>query len=384
MGSMDILALLMMPLNVMVGYLIPFLIALTVIVFVHEFGHFIVARWCGVKVETFSIGFGKEVTGWHDRHGTRWRIAWVPLGGYVRFEGDVNAASQAEEGAEKSLSPTSFHAKPVWQRALVVVAGPVANFILAIAILSATYMTVGIPMTAPRIDSVVAGSAADRAGLQPGDTFVTVNGTKIKYFNDLQEIVRPRAGETLTVEISRNGTLHSLSLTPSVREEDDGFGGKVRFGVLGVTHNTEGKDLVYERLPIHKAVALGADRTWYIISTTFKYLGQMITGHASSDQLGGPISIAKGAGDAASFGPLAFLSFVAFLSVSIGLLNLFPIPMLDGGHLVFYGVEALRGKPLGPEAQEWSFRIGFSLVLMLMVLGTFNDLVRVVSMAFGS
>ena len=379
---MDILTLLLMPLHMMVGYLVPFLIALTVIVFIHEFGHFIVARWCGVKVETFSIGFGKEIRGWYDKHGTRWRVAWVPLGGYVRFEGDVNAASQAE-ASDKPLAPTSFHAKPVWQRALVVVAGPLANLLLAIVILAGTFALVGIPMTAPRIDGVAPGSPAEKAGLQPGDTFLTINGQKIKYFMDVQEIVRPRAGETLIVEVARNGTTQTLNLTPGVREENDGFGGKFRFGVLGVTHNTNGQDEVYERLPLHQAVAKGVERTWYIIATTFKYMGQLFTGHASSDQLGGPISIAKGAGDAASFGPVAFMSFVAFLSVSIGLLNLFPIPMLDGGHLVFYGVEALRGKPLGPEAQEWSFRVGFSLVLMLMVLGTFNDIVRVVSMAFG-
>lgn len=380
---MDILTLLMMPLNVMVGYLVPFLIALTIIVFVHEFGHFSVARWCGVKVETFSIGFGKEVKGWFDRHGTRWRIAWVPLGGYVRFEGDVNAASQADTAGKAPLSPTSFHAKPVWQRALVVAAGPLANFILAILILAGSYMIVGVPMTTPRIDGVQAGSAADLAGLKPGDTFVSLNGVKVKYFSDVQEIVRPRAGETMAIEVARDGNILNLTLTPGVREESDGFGGKVKFGILGVTHNTTGQDEVYQRLPVHQALAKGTERTWFIISTTFRYLGQMVTGHAESNQLGGPIAIAKGAGDAASYGPLAFISFVAFLSVSIGLLNLFPIPMLDGGHLVFYAIEVVRGKPLGPEAQEWSFRVGFSLVLMLMVLGTFNDIVRVVSVAFG-
>jgi len=381
---MDILNLLHLPFSVSVLYALPFLLALLIIVFIHELGHFQVARWCGVDVEAFSIGFGKEITGWYDRHGTRWKLCWLPLGGYVKFRGDANAASMPDAAAVERArhDPGNFHGKPVWQRAAVVAAGPIANFILAIGIFAAAFMIVGAPIMEPRIDEVMPGSAAEEAGLQKGDLVVSIDGSAIRKFTDLQQKVITRAGEELTVVVDRAGQQMTFTVVPKLREEPDGFGGKLRIGLLGVKHNPDG-GVRYERMGPVEAVEAGAGRTWFIVESTFRYLGKVVTGRESADQLGGPIAMAKAAGDAASLGLFQFVSVIAFLSVSIGLINLFPIPMLDGGHLVYYAIEAVRGKPLGENAQEWGFRIGFSLVIMLMVVGTWNDLVRVATVMFG-
>ena len=381
---MDILNILHLPFSAGVLYALPFLVALLIIVFIHELGHFLVARWCGVDVEAFSIGFGKEITGWYDRHGTRWKLCWLPLGGYVKFRGDANAASMPDAAAVERArhEPGNFHGKPVWQRAAVVAAGPIANFILAIGIFAAAFMMVGAPIMEPRIDEVMPGSAAEEAGLQKGDLVLSIDGSAIRNFTDLQQKVVTRAGEQLAVVIDRAGQQMSITVVPKLREEPDGFGGKLRIGLLGVKHNPEG-GVRYERMGPIAAIEAGAGRTWFIVESTFRYLGKVVTGRESADQLGGPIAMAKAAGDAASLGFFQFVSVIAFLSVSIGLINLFPIPMLDGGHLVYYAIEAVRGKPLGENAQEWGFRIGFSLVIMLMVVGTWNDLVRVATVMFG-
>ncbi|MBI3672837.1 MAG: RIP metalloprotease RseP, partial [Rhizobiales bacterium] len=322
--------------------------------------------------------------GWYDRHGTRWKISWIPLGGYVKFLGDANPASLpgAAPAAGGPREPGDFHGKPVWQRAAVVAAGPVANFLLAIAIFTAAFAIVGVPVSEPRVDRVQAGSAAEKAGLKPGDLILSVDGRAIEYFSDLQEAIVTRAGEPMSVVIERGSERLTLAITPELREEPDGFGGKIRIGRLGVEHDPQG-DVTYQRYSPGKALQKGVERTWFIVSMTFDYLGKLVTGNEKADQLGGPIAMAKAAGDAASVGIFQFISVIAFLSVSIGLINLFPIPMLDGGHLVYYGIEALRGKPLGPNAQEWGFRIGFSLVIMLMVVGTWNDVIRLIAMAIG-
>jgi len=380
---MDFLSILQLPATTLVVYALPFLVALTIIVFIHELGHFLVARWCGVTVEAFSIGFGKEIIGWVDRKGTRWKLCWIPLGGYVRFAGDANAASMpSTDTAAQAREPGNFHGKPIWQRAAVVVAGPIANFILAVLIFTAAFAVLGIPVAEPRVDEVMAGSAAERAGIRSGDYIRTIDGAEIADFAELQQAIFMRAGERLTIVVERAGQRMTFEATPDLREESDGFGGKSRIGLLGVKHDDKGDKRV-ERLPVAKAFDKSVERTWFVVSTTFKYLGKIVTGHESADQIGGVASMAKLAGDAASAGPLEFLVAVAFLSISIGLINLFPIPMLDGGHLVYYGLEALRGKPLGPQAQEWGFRIGFSLVVALMVVGTWNDAVRLISMALG-
>ncbi|MGQ0484267.1 MAG: RIP metalloprotease RseP [Hyphomicrobiales bacterium] len=380
---MDFLSIVQLPATTLIVYAIPFLVVLTVIIFVHELGHFIVARWCGVTVEAFSIGFGREIFGWRDRKGTRWKLCWIPLGGYVRFAGDANAAGMpSADVTAQALQPGNFHGKPVWQRAAVVVAGPLANFILAIAIFTAAFTLLGVPASEPRVGEILAGSAAEKAGIKPGDLIRKVDGRDIESFADLQQSVMTRPGEPMIITIERTGQLIDIAAAPDLREEPDGFGGKVRIGLLGIKQDQTG-GLRYEKLPVAKALAKSVERTWFIVSITFKYLSKLVTGHESADQLGGPIAMAKAAGDAASVGLFQFVSVIAFLSISIGLINLFPIPMLDGGHLVYYGLEALRGKPLGPNTQEWGFRIGFSLVLALMVIGTWNDVVRLIAMAFG-
>jgi regulator of sigma E protease len=379
--AMELASLMNLPL----GYVLPFLVAITIIVFVHEYGHFQVARWCGVKVEAFSIGFGREIYGWNDRRGTRWKICWLPFGGYVRFEGDANAASMPGQPTE--LLPRSagnFHGKPIWQRAAVVAAGPFANFILAIAIFTAAYSLIGVPYAEPRVDEVIAGSAAEQAGLKPGDFIRKVDGNETPSFGAVQEIVWQQGGVALPVVVERAGGLIELTLTPRIQEMPDGFGGTLKVGLLGVRHNPATDQPLYERYPPHTAFVKGVERTWYIIATTGHYIGKLFTGAESIEQIGGPIAMAKGAGDTASSGGLAFISFVALMSVSIGLINLFPVPMLDGGHLVFYAVEALRGKPLGPNAQEWGYRIGFSFVVMLMLIGIWNDIARTISVVLGS
>lgn len=380
---MELLSFLSLPVSSLLFYAVPFILALTIIVFIHEYGHFQVARWCGVDVETFSIGFGREIFGWHDRRGTRWKLCWIPLGGYVKFRGDANAASMPEVPAEvEAHDPGNFHQKPIWQRAAVVAAGPIANFLLAIAIFAASFAIVGQPMVEPRVGEVTPGSAAERAGIKPGDLILQIDGQSIEQFSDLQKAVMMRAGEQMAILIDRAGSQVLVNAAPAVHEEPDGFGGKFRMGRLGIKSGSQGPT-DFKRLGPVEALGKSVSETWYIVSSTMGYLGKMVTGYEKADQLGGPISIAKAAGDAASLGAFQFIWVVAFLSVSIGLINLFPIPMLDGGHLVFYALEAVRGKPLGPNAQEWSFRIGFSLVIMLMLVGTLNDVGRLLSFVVG-
>jgi regulator of sigma E protease len=368
------------------AYVLPFVVALTIIVFIHELGHFLVARWCGVKVEVFSIGFGREIFGWDDRLGTHWKLCWLPFGGYVKFEGDANAASlpQTHVEPETERSPGNFHGKKVWQRTLVVAAGPFANFLLAIAIFTGVFAFIGLPMNEARVESVLAGSAAEKAGIKGGDLFTAIDGQKIETFSDLQGIVWARGGEQLTVTINRGGAILNLQLTPDIKEDNDGFGGTIKHGLLGVQRANDLPGASLQRLPLPKAFAKGIDETWHIIAVTCKYIGKLVVGSESSKQIGGAISIAKGAGDAASAGFPNFGYFIALLSVSVGLINLFPIPMLDGGHLVYYAIEAVLGKPLGPKAQEWGFRVGLSLVAMLMAFGFWNDLTRIYSMMVGS
>ena len=381
-ASMSFLSILSVPF----GYVLPFIVALTIIVFIHELGHFLVARWCGVKVEAFSIGFGSEIFGWNDRQGTHWKVCWLPFGGYVKFEGDANATSlpQATPDPVAERSPGNFHGKKVWQRALVVVAGPLANFLLATAIFTGVFAFIGVPMNEARVEVVLPGSAAEKAGIKGGDLFTAVDGQKIETFNDLQGSIWTRGGEQLTVTINRGGSTINLQLVPDVKEENDGFGGTVKHGLLGVQRASNVASSSLQRLSIPAAFSKGVHETWHIIAVTCKYIGKLVMGTESSKQIGGAISIAKGAGDAASAGFPNFGYFIALLSVSVGLINLFPIPMLDGGHLVYYAIEAVLGKPLGPKAQEWGFRVGLSLVAMLIAFGFWNDLTRIYSIITGT
>lgn len=364
------------------GYLLPFIVAITVIVFIHELGHYLVARWCGVNIEIFSIGFGREIFGWHDSQGTRWKVCWIPLGGYVKFKGDANAASLPQATSEPIVEG-NFHGKPVWQRAAVVAAGPIANFILAIALFTGLFALAGIPSTEPRAQSVMAGSAAEKVGILPGDLIKAVDGRPIETFNDLVTAVQFRGGETLNLQIDRSGTPITLKIVPEVKEESDGFGGTIRIGRLGIKIENKNGVTPMRRLPFTESVAKGTEQTWQIVSLTFVSLGKIFKGEESAKQIGGMISMGKAAGDAASRGTYGFIGLIAFFSVSIGIINLFPIPMLDGGHLVYYAIEAVRGKPVGQQAQEWGFRVGLSLVVMLMAFGFGNDLTRVFSIITG-
>lgn len=362
------------------GYVVPFVFVLSLVVFIHEMGHFLVARWFGIIVEQFSIGFGREVAGWTDKNGTRWKVGWLPLGGYVKFLGDESAASTPDRAALEKLPEDvrgdCFQFKPLHARAAVVAAGPVANFILAIIIFAFMYSVVGQTITAPRIDKVLADGPAAAAGFEPGDLIVSIQGSEIVSFNDMQRIVSTSPERELDVVVERDGALVDLVVVPELKEITDRFGNTQMVGMIGLSRSNAADDLVTVRHNPVVAVWKGVEETGFIISTTFSYLGDIIVGRQNADQLGGPLRIAQVSGQVATLGLLALLNLAAILSVSIGLLNLFPIPMLDGGHLLYYAVEAVRGEPLGEKAQEYGFRIGLAAVLSLMLFATWNDLVH--------
>jgi regulator of sigma E protease len=453
-----------------IGWLVPFLFVLSDIVFFHELGHFLVARWCGVRVLTFSIGFGPELFGFNDRHDTRWKVSAIPLGGYVKFFGDENAASVPDQEAVAKMDAEerswSFFHKSVAQRAAIVVAGPVANFLLAIAIYAGISMIAGKQVTTPRIDSVQQGSVAAAAGFQRGDVVLTVDGKAIESFTDIERIVavsaghdvtfvvrrgerevtvvarpelreerdrfgnvfrvgrleiggpvmRPRVatvqlgsaasvaglevgdviqaidgnavttftglreivtanpGKQLSLTVLRNGRVITLTATPHAHDERQRDGTTRQIGLLGVSGSFDPDDVKLVREGPVTAVKSGVEQTWFVVDQTMSYIARVVRGRESADQIGGPIKIAQVSGQMASLGWLPILTLAAMLSVSIGLLNLFPVPLLDGGHLLFLAIEAIRGKPLSERAQEVGFRIGLALVLMLMVFAAYNDI----------
>ena len=350
-----------------------FLFVITLVVFVHELGHFLVARWCGVTVDTFSIGFGREIVGFSDRKGTRWKLSWIPLGGYVKFAGDADASSRPDsESLEKMDARTrsgALHFKPLYQRALVAAAGPIANFILAIVIFTGIVMAFGKPAEPPIVDSVTPGSAAEMAGIRVGDTIRSVGGETIHVFADLQRIVGSNAGRTLHVVVTRAGREVGLDAVPTLTEVTDATGAKQAFGRLGIRDGTVSVGFL-------EALKGGVDQTWFIVAQTGSYLGKIFTGRESPDQLHGILGIGAVSDQAARIGFSALISLAGLMSVSIGLVNLLPIPVLDGGHLLYYACEAVLGRPLGERAQEVGFRLGLAFVLCLMLLATFNDLVR--------
>jgi regulator of sigma E protease len=362
------------------GWIIPFLFGLSLVVFFHELGHFLVARWCGVRVLVFSIGFGPELVGFNDKHGTRWKVSLIPLGGYVKFFGDDNPASTPDQGrlAEMSAGERShsFFFQPVPKRAAIVVAGPLANFVLAMVIFAGIFMAYGKASTSARVDTVQPNSAAASAGFQPGDLVVSIDGTAIDSFVDMQRIVSAAAGTTLEITVERAGQPVVLKATPALKEVKDNFGNVQRIGVLGISRSMAPEDVKLQPVAPLAAVGLGIKETWFVIDRTLSYIGGVIAGREAADQLGGPIRIAQVSGQVATLGFIPILHLAAVLSVSIGLLNLFPIPLLDGGHLLFYLIEAVRGRPLSERAQEVGFRIGLAIVLMLMIFATFNDIVH--------
>jgi regulator of sigma E protease len=359
---------------------VAILLVFSVVVFIHELGHFVVARWCGVKVLTFSIGFGPEVAGFDDRYGTRWKISAVPLGGYVKFFGDENAASVPDAAAVAAMTEAerrdSFFFKPVASRAAIVAAGPIANFLLAIAIFAGVFMIYGKQEIPARIDEVLPDSAAATAGFKPGDVVVSINSREIESFAEMQRIVSGSAGQPLDFVVARGTARVDLHAVPVIREEKDILGGKHRVAILGVRQNAEAGDIKVRRVGPLTALRLGLEETWMVVDRTLTYVGRVAAGHESADQLSGPVGIVRVTGKVAVLGILPLIQLVAFISVSIGLLNLFPIPLLDGGHLLFYGIEAVRGRPLSERAQEIGFRIGLAIVLMLMVFATYNDILH--------
>jgi regulator of sigma E protease len=364
----------------LIGYAVPFLFVLTIVVFFHELGHFLVARWAGVKVLTFSLGFGPEVVGFNDRHGTRWKISAIPLGGYVKFFGDESEASTPSAETLASMTAEeragSFHHKKVGPRAAIVAAGPIANFLLAIVIFTCLFTFFGKPSTTARVDKIEAGSAAEAAGFQVGDVVIAIDGTQIGSFSDMQRIVGIHAGDKLNFTVKRGGTTVTLTGTPQLREVKDPFNNVHRLGVLGITRQTAAGDTVTERVDPVTALSLGVKETWFVIDRTLAYIGGVFAGREAADQVGGPLRIAQISGQVATIGLATLIHLAAVLSISIGLLNLFPVPLLDGGHLLFYAVEAVRGRPLSERAQEMGFRIGLGLVLMLMVFATYNDILH--------
>src|SRR6266851_3829889 len=356
-------------------YVVVFLVVLTILVFVHELGHYLIARRNGVRVEVFSIGFGPELFGWWDRAGTRWKFSAIPLGGYVKMFGDSDASSGLPIAGLGQLTAAerevSFHCKRLGQRAAIVAGGPAANFVFAIVVLALLFMTYGQPFTPAEVGQVLPGSAAEAGGIRAGDTIVSIDGRPVERFEDVQQVVRLNPSVEMNVVVKRYVESATLHVTPSRVEETDRLG-RHQIGQLGI----RGGSSKYVRRDPASATVRAVAETWNLSATTLEAMWQMIIGTRTTDELGGPLRIAQLSGEVAQGGIVPLLWFMAVLSVNLGLINLFPVPVLDGGHLLFYAAEAIRGKPLGQRAQEYGFRVGLALVLTLMVFATWNDLVH--------
>jgi regulator of sigma E protease len=367
----------MNPFTMLIHYGLPFLCVLTVLVFIHELGHYLVARWNRVRVEVFSIGFGPEIFGWTDRAGTRWKVSLLPFGGYVRMFGEM--ASEETEGAEQKPALTeadravSFSHKRLGQRAAIVVAGPVANFLFAIVVSAILFATIGQQLTSTVVSVVTPGSAAAAAGIEPGDKIVALNGQPVSRFEDIAAAVMLGLGEPLHLKIERAGKAVELDATPQIVEQVDIFGDKHRIGQLGIQSTPSGGTIV--RYDPATAVWMAVVETYQRSVGMLRAIGQIVEGIRPSNEVGGVLRIAKMSGDIASRSLIDVVDFAVLLSINLGLINLFPVPLLDGGRLLFYGAEALRGRPLGPRAEEWGLRLGLALVLSLMLFATWNDLV---------
>ncbi|WP_184152189.1 RIP metalloprotease RseP [Sphingobium lignivorans] len=354
--------------------IIAFLLVIGPLVFIHEMGHYLVGRWFGVHAETFSIGFGHELKAWHDKRGTRWRIGALPLGGYVKFAGDAGVASEADP-AWLELSPEErqrcFPAKPVWQRALIVLAGPVVNLLFAALVLAGFAYIHGENVTPTRIGAVVEGGAADAAGLRPGDRILAIDGEKVELFPQLSKAVMTRLpGEEVTLELDRAGRVMEVPLALGTRVERDRFGNEYRIAQIGI----QAAESVQRDVSLAEAPIVGLRRTGELIAMMANGLVDIITGRRAISELGGPLKIAQISGEQAALGPEALIAFIALVSINLGFINLLPIPMLDGGHLFFYGIEAIQRRPVSPRFQEIAFRSGMALLLGLMVFVTVNDL----------
>jgi len=352
--------------------IVAFICAIGPLVFFHELGHYWVARLFGVGAEQFSIGFGREIGGWTDKRGTRWKIGWLPLGGYVRFVGDMNPASQADPDSDIPADQrhAAFHLRPWWQRFLIVLAGPVANFILAIAIFAAFFAIFGMPRTPAVIGQVQPGSVAAAAGLQHGDRIENIAGQQVETFEDLRRIVSIRPGESVRIEFERGQRHEAVQATLGTNEITDEFGQKYRIGLLGVL----GGERVLEALPVSQVIPEATKATFNITRSIIDVMSQIIMGSRSASEIGGPLRMAQVAGQRASLGWTDFVYLLAVFSINLGFINLLPVPMLDGGHLVFYAAEGVRGRPVSEKAQDWAFRGGLALLLALLFFATVNDL----------
>ena len=358
---------------------VPFLVVLTIVVFFHELGHFLVGRWCGVKIDAFSLGFGPELAHYTDRRGTRWRLALLPLGGYVKFHGDVNGASVPDEAAAEAMPEaeraTTLFGQSVWKRAAIVAAGPIANFIVAIIIFAGLFHFVGQAVIAPQIGSVQAGSPAAAAGFAAKDVIVSIDGQKVDSFEDVQRIVTGSEGGPLAFVVDRGGKNLTLTAAPISKVTQTPLG-PIRRNLLGVAAEATAETMHMRKYGVVDAFGRGASETWSVISSTGHYLKGLLAGRESTDQLSGPIRIAQVSGEMARLGLAPLINLAAVLSISIGLLNLLPIPLLDGGFLMFFAYEAIRGRALGERTQQVGFRIGLTFVAALTIFAAYNDISR--------
>ena len=365
--------------EIMLNYILPFIALILVVVFIHEYGHYYFAKRYGVGVTDFSIGFGKEIFGWNDKSGTRWKICWIPLGGYVKFFGDRNVFSQADqEKILKKYSPEDqeklFVLKPLYQRSLIVAGGPLANFLLAIVIFLSIYMFIGKDFTPAMINEVQKDSPAEVAGLKNNDVILEIDGNKVKSILDVSKLIMMSTSDTIDFKVSRVENELLLKVRPNIVDTEDNMGNKIKKRMVGIKLSPFNNEINHVKLGPTKALYHSISEVYFVSISSLKYLGSILAGSGDSSQLGGPIRIAKVTGQVAEFGFIPFLSMMAYISISLGLINLFPIPLLDGGHLMFYSFEKILGRPLSQKTQEGFFRIGMFLLLFLMFFATFNDL----------
>ena len=356
-------------------YILPFIVVISIVVFVHEFGHYWVARRCGIKIETFSLGFGPEIFGWTDKHGTRWKVSWLPLGGYVKMFGDAGPAS-TPDGSVADMTDdqkkVAFFHQHVDKRMAVIIAGPAANYIFAIIVLTFLFIFNGQPYTPAVVSEVLPGKTAALAGIQAGDHILSLDGQDVDRFEDIKRIVALNAGSPMNVEIDRGGKHLNMSVTPQVVAIKDNFGTEHKIGQIGIKSDK----LEYRKQPPAEAVRQAFAETWNLTAGTLKAIGQMIVGTRGTEEVGGPLRIAEMSGDIAREGVVTLIWFIAVISINLGLINLFPIPLLDGGHLAFYLVERVYGRPLSLRIQEAGANLGMALVASLMIFATWNDLVH--------
>ena len=363
----------------MLSYILPFIILILIVVFIHEYGHYYFAKKYGVGVTDFSIGFGQEIFGWNDKSGTRWKICWIPLGGYVKFFGDRNVFSQADQ--EKILQKYNeedqkklFVLKPLYQRVLIVFGGPLANFLLAMVIFFSIYTFIGKDFTTAVINEVQKESPAMTGGLKQNDVILEIDGNKVESIMDVSKYIMMSTDDFIDFKVKRSYDELLLKIKPDVVLSEDNLGNKINKRMVGIKLSAQNNEINHKKLGPAQAIYHAVYEVYYVSTSSLKYIGAMIFGKADTSQLGGPIRIAKISGQVAEFGFLAFISMMAYISISLGLVNLFPIPLLDGGHLMFYAFEKVLGRPLSQKTQEGFFRIGMLILLSLMVFTTFNDL----------